>query len=78
MAGAGDEHPMRRTLPVTSVRDGLEHLVADEVMTHWSAGRYVAVGGREMWARCAARFLAASLVEPGRAQCQPCREQAAP
>jgi hypothetical protein len=35
---------------VTSMCDGYEHLVADEVMTPGSAGRYVALCGQGMWA----------------------------
>lgn len=52
LAGAGDERPVRRgvALPVTSARDGLEHLVADESMTPENAGRYVALCGRTVWA----------------------------
>lgn len=52
LMGAGDDCRGRRTIavPVTSARDGLEHLVADEAMTLGSTGRYVALCGRSVWA----------------------------
>jgi len=56
------QHDM--VLPVTSVRDGLEHLVAEEEMTSGNAGRYVAVCGR--------RVLAAVLAFPPGPQCSAC------
>ncbi|MGH3815520.1 MAG: hypothetical protein ACRDUV_24230 [Pseudonocardiaceae bacterium] len=37
-------------VPVTSARDGFEHLVADAAMTPGSAGRYVSLCGRSVWA----------------------------
>ena len=37
-------------LRVTSVRDGREHLVAEDVMTPGSAGRYPALCGHAVWA----------------------------
>lgn len=45
--GAGDEHRVRRAVmfPVTSTRDGFEHLVAEEAMTPANGGRYVAMCG---------------------------------
>lgn len=39
-----------RMLAVTSVRDGYEHLVAEEAMTPGSAGRYLAMCGHAVWA----------------------------
>lgn len=52
LTGARNQCPGRRVVvvPVTSVRDGLEHLVADEAMTPGSAGRYVASCGDVVWA----------------------------
>lgn len=65
LTGAWIEHPSRWSvaLPVTSARDGLEHLVADEAMTG-NAGRYVALCGRAVWA--------ASLACPAGRSCQSC------
>lgn len=37
-------------VPVTCARDSFEHLVADSAMTPGSAGRYVSLCGRAMWA----------------------------
>lgn len=52
MIGAGDRRWAWRTVavPVTSDRDGFEHLVAESAMTPGSAGRYVACCGRVVWA----------------------------
>ncbi len=50
LTGVRNERPARRAVPVTSVRDGLEHLVADEAMTLRSAGVYLALCGRAVWA----------------------------
>lgn len=47
LTGTGSERLVRwAAWPVTSVRDGLEHLVADEEMAPGSAGHYVALCGR--------------------------------
>lgn len=43
---AAGDHAVR----VTSVRDGREHLVAQEAMTPGSAGQYPALCGRRVWA----------------------------
>lgn len=52
-------------VPVTSTRDGFEHLVADgDGMTPGSAGRYVALCGRAVWA--------AALVCPPGPRCRAC------
>lgn len=49
MTGANDDHhPV--VLPVTSARDGREHLVAEHLMTIGSAGRYPALCGHRVWA----------------------------
>ncbi|MGH3755435.1 MAG: hypothetical protein ACRDRP_22615 [Pseudonocardiaceae bacterium] len=52
MTGDGGERRAWRTLavPVTSVRDGLEHLVADTEMAPGSAGHYAALCRRSVWA----------------------------
>jgi hypothetical protein len=42
-------------VPVTSVRDGFEHLVAEAAMTRRNAGRYVALCGRAVWATALVR-----------------------
>jgi hypothetical protein len=48
----------------------VEHLMVDPSVEHRHAGRYLAL--------CGAEVLAASLAEPGRARCRPCREAAGP
>lgn len=50
--------------PVTSVRDGLEHLVTDEAMTIGNPDRYLAL--------CGHRVLAAALVCPPGPPCPTC------
>ncbi|MGH3924080.1 MAG: hypothetical protein ACRDTT_14635 [Pseudonocardiaceae bacterium] len=42
--------PGDQALRVTSVRDGREHLVAQEAMTPGSSGRYPALCGHQVWA----------------------------
>lgn len=66
MTGTGDGRRAWRTVavPVTSVRDGFEHLVADAAMTPGSAGRYVALCGRAV--------LAAALACPPGPRCSAC------
>lgn len=66
MTGAGDERRAWRifAVPVTSTRDGFEHLVADTEMAPGSAGRYVALCGRSVWA--------AALVCPPGPRCPAC------
>lgn len=50
-AGAGDDRSVKRVVVrVTSVRDGREHLVAEEAMAPGSAGRYPALCGHAVWA----------------------------
>ena len=63
---AHDRHPARHTvaLPVTSARDGLEHLVVDEAITPGNSGYCVAFCGRAVWA--------AALVCPPGPQCPAC------
>lgn len=77
LMGAGDEGRAWRTIafPVTSTGDGFEHLVADTEMTPGSAGRYVALCGRSVWAaalacppgpRCPACITMHNTVQGGR------------
>lgn len=72
MTGAGDERRAWRifAVPVTSTRDGFEHLVADTEMAPGSAGRYVALCGRSVWA--------AALVCPPGPRCPPASRSATP
>jgi hypothetical protein len=55
---------MAVVLRVTCARDGREHLVAEELMTPGSAGRYVAL--------CGHRLLAAVLACPPGPSCPTC------
>lgn len=50
LIGGGDGCLVKQAvaLPVTSVRDSLEHLVADEAMTPGNAGHYIALCGRDV------------------------------
>lgn len=66
MTGAGDERRAWRTVafPVTSARDGFEHLVADEAMTPGNAGCYVAL--------CERAVRAAALACPPGPRCPAC------
>lgn len=55
MTEADDDHHRPAVLPgavlpVTSARDGREHLVAEHLMTIGSAGRYPALCGHRVWA----------------------------
>lgn len=45
-----DDQQRGVVLPVTSAHDGLEHLVAEEMMTIGNAGRYTGLCGRRVWA----------------------------
>lgn len=47
LTGTADD---QRVLPVTSARDGLEHLVAEHLMTIGTAGRYPGLCGCQVWA----------------------------
>lgn len=49
MTGVDDDRH-DAVLPVTSARDGQEHLVAEHLMTVGSAGRYSALCGHRVWA----------------------------
>lgn len=66
LTGTGGGRRAWRTFafPVTSVRDGFEHLVDDATMTPGSAGRYVALCGCGVWA--------AALVCPPGPRCPAC------
>lgn len=57
-----------RPVGIVDATTRVEHLVSDPVVEYRHAGRYLALCGIEV--------LAASLTEPGRGQCRPCREQA--
>lgn len=50
LTGADDESRRGLVLPVTSAHDGLEHLVAEDMMTIGNAGRYTGLCGRRVWA----------------------------
>ncbi|MGH3825280.1 MAG: hypothetical protein ACRDRA_20940 [Pseudonocardiaceae bacterium] len=55
---------------IIDARTRVEHLMTDvSAMAYRHSGNYLAL--------CGARVLAASLTEPGRAQCQPCAAEAA-
>jgi hypothetical protein len=55
---------------ITDARTRVEHLMTDvSAMEHRNSGIYLALCGSEV--------VAASLTDPGRGQCQTCREQAA-
>lgn len=56
-----------RAVGITDARTRVEHLMSDAAMEHRHSGRYLALCGIEV--------LAASLTDPGRGQCQHCREQ---
>jgi hypothetical protein len=66
LTGAPHGRPVHHAvaLPVTSARDGLEHLVLDEAMTPANAGHCVALCGRALWA--------AALACPPGPQCRAC------
>lgn len=64
VTGARNERPARRAVPVTSARDGFEHLVADEAMASGTGGHYPALCGRVVWA--------AALVCPPGPRCPAC------
>lgn len=63
---AGDPHPTRRViaLPLTSARDGYEHLVDGDAMMAGKAGRFTTLCGRAVWA--------AALASPPGPQCRAC------
>lgn len=50
LTGADDDQQWVMVLPVTSAHDGLEHLVAEDMMIIGSAGRYTGLCGRRVWA----------------------------
>jgi hypothetical protein len=50
LPGTDDDQRRVVVLPVTSAHDGLEHLVAEHMMTIGSAGRYPGLCGRRVWA----------------------------
>lgn len=50
LTGADDDQRPEVVLPVTSAHDGLEHLVAEHMMTIGNAGRYTGLCGRRVWA----------------------------
>ena len=50
LSGADDDQQRGVVLPVTSAHDGLEHLVAEHLMTIGNAGRYTGLCGRRVWA----------------------------
>lgn len=66
MTGAGAERRAWRSVavPVTSVRDGFEHLVAEKPIALGNTGRYVALCGRIVWA--------AALASPAGPRCPAC------
>lgn len=66
MTGIGDERRTWRagSVPVTSVGDGFEHLVAEATMTPADAGSYVAL--------CERTVLAAALACPAGPRCSDC------
>lgn len=71
--GARARIPERRRphpVAITDARTRVEHLMTDAAaMEHRHSGRYLALCGSEV--------LAASLTDPGRGRCRPCRELAA-
>jgi hypothetical protein len=64
LTGADDGQRRVVVLPVTSAHDGLEHLVAEDMMTIGNAGRYTGLCGR--------RVLAAALACPAGPPCSSC------
>lgn len=50
LTGTDDDQRRVVVLPVTSAHDGLEHLVAEDMMTIGNAGRYTGLCGRRVWA----------------------------
>lgn len=66
MSGAGDARRSRRTVavPVTSARDGFEHLVTEDEIAPSNASRYTALCRRDVWA--------AALAAPPGPRCPAC------
>jgi hypothetical protein len=77
-----EQRGSRRAITDTRVqrRPGIELVDARTRMAHQVSPEELLAGRTrgEYEALCGARLLAASLTDPGRGRCEPCRDQAAP
>ncbi|MGH3692830.1 MAG: hypothetical protein ACRDRX_02300 [Pseudonocardiaceae bacterium] len=63
--------PRRAGIELVDARSRVAHRVSsDELLAGRQRGNYQAL--------CGVRLLAASMVDPGRSKCRPCRERASP